>query len=141
VVEAACPPPARSPRPPTVAALDPDRHRVVVKAARRGMVAGARLGGGVNAGPRPPSYSSSSSYRPPWSMTTSSFSSMAPCGSTTTATTGRWPQQQHGRQEQHRIVHQGCRACGRATPMPCPTPPASAAQRGERKREERMRCS
>jgi hypothetical protein len=74
----------------------PDRRRVVVEAARRGMVAGARLGGGVNTGPQPPSYSSSSSYRPPWSTTTSSFSSTAPCGSTTATATGRWPQQQHG---------------------------------------------
>jgi hypothetical protein len=35
----------------------PDRRRAVVEAARRAMVAGARLGGGVNAGPQPPSYS------------------------------------------------------------------------------------
>jgi hypothetical protein len=35
----------------------PDRRRAVVEAARHAMVAGARLGGGVNVGSRPPSYS------------------------------------------------------------------------------------
>jgi hypothetical protein len=47
----------------------PDRRRTVVtvvEAARRAMVAGARLGGGgMNAGPRSPSYSSLLSYQPP----------------------------------------------------------------------------
>jgi hypothetical protein len=52
----------------------------VVEAAHCAMVAGAWLGGGVNAGPRPPSYSSSSLYRPPWLTTTSSFSSTTPVG-------------------------------------------------------------
>jgi hypothetical protein len=52
----------------------------VVEAAHCAMVAGAWLGGGVNVGPRPPSYSSSSLYRSPWLTTTSSFSSTAPVG-------------------------------------------------------------